>query len=60
MKVSQFRKVLDATAQLYRDGGNEGAAQSLEAISSLLASRETVTVAAFAALVAKFDAIDRR
>jgi len=53
MKVAAFRAILQAAEGLYRDGGNETAAQALSLLARLLAGRDTMTVAAFAALLAK-------
>jgi hypothetical protein len=58
MKVAAFRTVVEAAEGLYRDGGNETAAQALSALARLLAARDTMTVAAFAALLAKAPAAD--
>jgi exo-beta-1,3-glucanase (GH17 family) len=58
MKVAAFRAVLQAAEGLYRDGGNETAAQALSALARLLAARDTMTVAAFAALLANAPAAD--
>jgi hypothetical protein len=53
MKVAQLKKVLDQTAQMYRDVGSTDAAESLRMFSSLFTGRETMTVASFAKLVDK-------
>jgi enamine deaminase RidA (YjgF/YER057c/UK114 family) len=53
MKVAAFRAVLAAAEGLYRDGGNETAAQALGLLARLLAARDAMTAAAFAALLAK-------
>jgi hypothetical protein len=58
MKIAAFRAVLAAAERLYRDGGNETAAQTLSALARLLAARDTMTVAAFAALLAKAPAAE--
>jgi hypothetical protein len=58
MKVAAFRTVLEAAEGLYRDGGNETAAQAVSALARLLAARDTMTVAAFAALLANAPAVD--
>jgi hypothetical protein len=58
MKVTAFRAILAAAEGLYRDGGNETAAQALSLLAGLLAARDTMTVAAFAALLAKVPAAD--
>jgi hypothetical protein len=51
MKVAAFRAVLQAAGGLYRDGGNETAAQALSLLARLLAARDTMTVTAFATLL---------
>jgi hypothetical protein len=53
MKVAAFRVILSAAEGLYRNGGNETAAQALNLLAGLLAARDAMTVAAFAALLAK-------
>jgi hypothetical protein len=53
MKVAAFRAILAAAEGLYRSGGNETAARALSLLARLLAARDTMTVAAFAALLAK-------
>ena len=53
MKVAAFRAILAAAEGLYRDGGNETAARTLGLLAGLLAARDAMTVAAFAALLAK-------
>jgi hypothetical protein len=58
MKVAAFRAILAAAEGLYRDGGNETAAQALSLLARILAARDTMTVAAFAALLAKAPAAD--
>ena len=58
MKVAAFRAILAAAERLYRDGGNEQAAQALSLLARLLAARDTMTVAAFAALLAKAPTAD--
>src|SRR2546423_1993819 len=58
MKVAAFRAILAAAEGLYRDGGNETAAQALGLLARLLAARDAMTVAAFAALLAKAPADD--
>jgi hypothetical protein len=49
MKLDAFRAVLAAAETLYRDGGNESAAQALDLLARLVAGRGPMTVAAFAA-----------
>jgi len=56
MKVAAFRQILAAAEGLYRDGGNEAAARALSLLARLLTARDTMTVAAFAALLAKAPA----
>jgi hypothetical protein len=58
MKVAAFRAILAAAEGLYRDGGNETAAQALSLLAGLLAARDAMTVAAFAALLAKAPTAD--
>jgi hypothetical protein len=57
MKVAAFRAILAAAEGLYRDGGND-AAQALSLLARLLAARDAMTVAAFAALLADAPAAD--
>jgi hypothetical protein len=52
MKLGELKKVFDTAADMYRDAGNEAAAEALKAVSGLCDGRESVTVAAFAKLVA--------
>jgi hypothetical protein len=56
MKVAAFRAILAAAEKLYRDGSNDAAAQALNALARLLAARDAMTVAAFAALLANAPA----
>jgi hypothetical protein len=58
MKVATFRAILEAAERLYRDGGNEAAAQALSLLARLLSTRDAMTVAAFAALLAKAPTLD--
>jgi hypothetical protein len=58
MKIAAFRAVLEAAEGLYRNSGNESAAQALSLLARLLAARDTMTVAAFAALLANAPAAD--
>lgn len=51
MKVAQLRKVLDQTAEMYRNTGNQDAAESLRQFSTLFNGHDTMTVASFAKLV---------
>jgi hypothetical protein len=53
MKVAQLREVLESAAQLHRGSGNAAAALSLEQLASLCGGHEALTVARFAALIAK-------
>jgi hypothetical protein len=48
MKLDAFRAILAAAEKLYRDGGNESAAEALDLLARLLAGRGPMTVAAFA------------
>jgi len=48
MTLDAFRAVLAAAETLYRDGGNESAAQALDLLARLVAGRGPMTVAAFA------------
>jgi len=52
MKVAAFRAILEAAEKLYRDGGNERAAQELSLLAKLLVGRDTMTVAALATRLA--------
>jgi hypothetical protein len=52
MKLGELKKVLGAAADVYRNAGNETAAEALKEVSLLCEGRESVTVAAFAKLVA--------
>jgi hypothetical protein len=56
MKVAAFRAILAAAEGLYRDSGNATAAQTLSLLAQLLAMRDAMTVAAFAALLDKAPA----
>jgi hypothetical protein len=58
MKVAAFRAILAAAEGLYRDSGNETAAQALSLLARLLAARDAMTVAAFAGLLATAPAAD--
>jgi len=49
MKLDAFRAILAAAEKLYRDGGNDAAAQALDLLARLVAGRGAMTVAAFAA-----------
>jgi hypothetical protein len=48
MKLDAFRAVLAAAEKLYRDGGNDAAAQALDLVARLVVGRGPMTVAAFA------------
>ena len=48
MKLDAFRAVLAAAEKLYRDGGNESAAQALDLLARFVVGRGSMTVAAFA------------
>src|SRR5262245_32742975 len=48
MKLDAFRAVLAAAEKLYRDGGNDAAAQALDFLARLVVGRGAMTVAAFA------------
>jgi hypothetical protein len=52
MKLGELKKVFDAAADIYRDAGNEAVAEALQEVSRLCESRTSITVAAFAKLVA--------
>ena len=58
MKVAAFRAILAAAEGLYRDGGNDAAAAALGLLARLLAARDAMTVAGFAALLANTPAAD--
>lgn len=53
MKIAQLRKVLDQTAEMYRNTGNPDVAESLRQFSTLFAGHDGMTVASFAKLVDK-------
>lgn len=52
MKLGDLRKIFESAAHIYRETGNEAAAQALKEISSLCDGRESMAVAVFAKLVA--------
>lgn len=56
MKVAAFRAVITSAERLYRDGGRGPAAHALGRLAQLLSGRDALTVAAFAALLAKVPA----
>ena len=53
MKVKQFREMLQAAEQFYRDAGNTKVASSLKEIATLMAERDALTVSALAGLIEK-------
>ena len=57
MKLGDLQNIFDAAAQLYRDRGDEAAAQALKEVSSLCDGRESMTVAAFSKLVTSHRAV---
>jgi hypothetical protein len=52
MKLGDLRKIFEAAEHIYREAGSEPAADALKEVSSLCDGRESMTVAAFAKLVA--------
>lgn len=52
MKVNQLIKVIESAERIYRGNGDVAVADSLTALSDLCADHQTMTVAAFAKLVA--------
>jgi len=52
MKLGDLRKIFEAAEGIYREAGNAAAADALKEASSLCDGRESMTVAAFAKLVA--------
>jgi hypothetical protein len=52
MKLGDLRKIFEATEHIYREAGNVAGAGALKEVSSLCDGRESMTVAAFAKLVA--------
>ena len=52
MKLGDLRKIFEAAEHIYREAGNAAAAEALKEVSGLCDGRETMTVAAFAKLVA--------
>jgi hypothetical protein len=52
MKLGELKKVFNAAADVYRNAGNETAAEALKEVSYLCEGRETITIAAFVKLVA--------
>jgi hypothetical protein len=53
MKLGDLRKIFEASEHIYREAGNASAAEALKEASGLCEGRETMTVDAFAKLVAK-------
>jgi hypothetical protein len=53
MKLGDLRKIFEASEHIYREAGNASAAEALKEASGLCDGRETMTVDAFAKLVAK-------
>lgn len=53
MKVKQFREMLQAAEQFYRDAGNTDVASSIGEIATLTTERDTLTVSAFTSLIEK-------
>jgi hypothetical protein len=52
MKLGDLRKIFEAAERIYREAGNATAAEALKEASSLCEGRESMTVAAFAKLIA--------
>ncbi len=52
MNLGDLRKIFEAAGHIYRETGNEAAAEALKEISGLCDGRESMTVTAFAKLVA--------
>jgi hypothetical protein len=52
MKLGDLREIFRAAEGIYRQAGDEAAAEALKEVSSLCDGRESMTVAAFAKLVA--------
>jgi hypothetical protein len=52
MKLGDLRKIFEAAEGIYREAGNAMAAEALKEASALCDDRESMTVAAFAKLVA--------
>ena len=53
MKLGDLRKIFETAEHIYRGAGNASAAEALKEASGLCDGRETMTVDAFAKLVAK-------
>lgn len=56
MKLGDLRRVLESAADMYREAGNKMAAEALQEVSGLCDGRESMTVSAFAKLVASHRA----
>jgi hypothetical protein len=52
MKLGDLRKIFEAAEGIYREAGNATAAEALKEATSLCDGRDSMTVAAFAKLVA--------
>lgn len=52
MKLGDLREIFNAAERIYREAGSAAAAEALKDVSSLCDGRESMTVAAFAKLVA--------
>jgi hypothetical protein len=53
VKLGDLQKIFQAAEHIYREAGNASAAEALKEASGLCDGRETMTVDAFAKLVAK-------
>jgi hypothetical protein len=53
MKLGDLQKIFQAAEHMYREAGNASVAEALKEVSGLCDGRETMTVDAFAKLVAK-------
>jgi hypothetical protein len=52
MKLGDLHEIFKVAEGIYREAGNAAAAEALKEVSSVCAGRESMTVAAFAKLVA--------
>jgi hypothetical protein len=52
MKLGELRKIFEIAEGIYREAGNTTAAEALKEASSLCDGRDSMTVAAFAKLIA--------
>jgi hypothetical protein len=52
MKVGELQQIIKSVEQIYRDGGNVQAADSLKEITKLFAGHDTMTVPSFAKIIA--------